>query len=186
MMAADVLAANRLLKAAAAPRSAPTAVPTAPTFAMAARFAGTAVLTAPAKLRAPVVATLAATDAEVGLAPAVILSSWPSVSFTGPSALAIPTDANSAAAARPHQTHRPRRSRDPLARPVGCRFAPIPVSGCFSGRREPRPETTPRLAYRVLAPPGLALIAIQALRKLRLRRRVGPRVARTRRQPTQL
>src|ERR1700730_1399079 len=37
-----------------------------------------------------------------------------------------------------------------------------------------------------LAPPGLALIAIQALRKLRLRRRVSPRVARTRRQPTQL
>src|SRR5712672_1358519 len=98
-MAADVLAASRLLKAPAAPRSAPTARPTALGFAMAARFAATAVLTAPAKLRAPVVATLAAKDAEVGLAPAVILSSWPSVSFTGPSALAIPTDANSAAAA---------------------------------------------------------------------------------------
>src|SRR5258705_9408398 len=99
MMAADVLAATRLLKAAAAPRSAATAVPTALGDAVAARFAATAVLTAPAKLRAPVVATLAARDAEVGLAPAVILSSWPSVSFTGPSALAIPTDANSAAAA---------------------------------------------------------------------------------------
>src|SRR6266403_5974536 len=46
--------------------------------------------------------------------------------------------------------------------------------------------TTPRLACRVLAPPGLALIAIQELRKRRLRRRVGRRVARTRGQPTQL
>src|ERR1700751_5411593 len=41
-------------------------------------------------------------------------------------------------------------------------------------------------AHRVLAPPGLALIAIQVLRKLRLRRRIGLRVARTRGQPTQL
>jgi len=60
MTAADVLATTRLLKAAAAPRSAPTAAPTALGDAMAARFAATAVLTAPAKLRAPVVATLAA------------------------------------------------------------------------------------------------------------------------------
>src|ERR1700745_809527 len=42
------------------------------------------------------------------------------------------------------------------------------------------------LACRVLAPPGVALIAIQVLRKLRLRRRIGLRVARTRCQPTQL
>src|ERR1700732_4230321 len=34
--------------------------------------------------------------------------------------------------------------------------------------------------------PGLALIAIQELRKLCLRRRIGPRVARARRQPAQL
>ena len=47
-------------------------------------------------------------------------------------------------------------------------------------------ETTPRIAYRVLAPAGLALIAIQQLRKRRLRRRIGLRVARARRQPTQL
>src|SRR5438132_11104987 len=87
---------------------------------------------------------------------------------------------------RPHQTHRPRRSRDPLARPAGCRFAPTPGSGSSSGRCEPRPETIPRLAYRVFASPGLALIAIQELRKRRLRRRIGLRVARTRRQPAQL
>jgi hypothetical protein len=31
---------------------------------------------------------------------------------------------------------------------VNCRFAPTPGSGCFSDRCEPRPETTPRLAYR--------------------------------------
>src|SRR6202040_1234357 len=42
------------------------------------------------------------------------------------------------------------------------------------------------LACRVLAPPGLALIAIQALRKRRWRRRIGLRVARPRCQPTQL
>src|SRR6185312_15767052 len=58
--------------------------------------------------------------------------------------------------------------------------------GCSSGRCEPRPGTTPRLAYRVAAPPGLALIAIQQLPKRRLRRRIGLRVARARRQPTQL
>src|SRR5712664_673448 len=87
---------------------------------------------------------------------------------------------------RPHQTHRPRRSRGPWVPPAGCRFAPTPGSGCSSGRCEPRPETIPRLAYRALAPPGLALIAIQQLRKRRLRRRVGLRVARARRQPTQL
>ena len=87
---------------------------------------------------------------------------------------------------RPHQTHRPRRSRDPLAPPAGCRFAPTLGSGCFSDRCEPRPETTPRLACRVLAPPGLALIAIQELRKLRLHCRVGLRAAETRDQPTQL
>src|SRR6202008_4619714 len=61
-----------------------------------------------------------------------------------------------------------------------------PGSGCSSGRCAPRPETIPRLAHRVLAPPGLALIAIPVLRKLRLRRRIGLRVARTRGQPTQL
>src|SRR5207248_10067696 len=44
----------------------------------------------------------------------------------------------------------------------------------------------PRLAHRVVVPPGLALIAIQELPKLRLRRRIGLRVARTRGQPTQL
>src|ERR1700680_4894672 len=48
------------------------------------------------------------------------------------------------------------------------------------------PGTIPRLAYRALAPPGLALIAIQQLRKLCLRRRIGLRVARARRQPAQL
>src|ERR1700751_857044 len=82
--------------------------------------------------------------------------------------------------------HRPRRSRGPLVPLAGCRFAPTPGSGCSSGRCAPRPETIPRLAHRVLAPPGLALIAIQVLRKLRLRRRIGLRVARTRGQPTQL
>ena len=41
-------------------------------------------------------------------------------------------------------------------------------------------------AARLLAPPGLVLIAIQVLRKRRLRRRIGLRVARTRCQPTQL
>src|SRR6266851_3123926 len=87
---------------------------------------------------------------------------------------------------RPHQTHRPRRSRGPSVLPAGCRFAPTPGSDCSSDRCAPRPETTPRLACRVLALPGLALIAIQALRKLRLRRRIGLRVARTRCQPTQL
>src|SRR5277367_3326812 len=87
---------------------------------------------------------------------------------------------------RPHQTHRPRQSRDPSVPPAGCRFAPTPGSGCFSGRCEPHPETIPRLAHRVVVPPGLALIAIQELRKRRLRRRIGLRVARTRRQPTQL
>src|SRR6267143_1957499 len=87
---------------------------------------------------------------------------------------------------RPHQTHRPRRSRGPSVLPAGCRFAPTPGSDCSSDRCEPRPETTPRLACRVLAPPGLALIAIQALRKLRLRRRIGLRVARPWCQPTQL
>jgi hypothetical protein len=71
-------------------------------------------------------------------------------------------------------------------RPAGCRVAPILGSGCSSERSEPRPETMPRLARRVLAPPGLALIAIQPLRKLRLRRRSGLGVARTRRQPAQL
>src|ERR1700686_1596547 len=70
--------------------------------------------------------------------------------------------------------------------PVRCRFAPPLGSGCSFGRCEPRPETTPRLAYRVLALLGLALIAIQQLRKRRLRRRIGLRMARTRRQPTQL
>src|SRR6202008_1828912 len=87
---------------------------------------------------------------------------------------------------RPHQTHRPRRSRGPWVRPAGCRFAPTPGSDCSSDRCAPRPETTARLAHRVLAPPGLALIAIPALRKLRLRRRIGLRVARTWGQPTQL
>ena len=38
----------------------------------------------------------------------------------------------------------------------------------------------------LVAPPGLALIAIQQLREPRLRRRIGLRVARTRGQPTQL
>src|SRR5438270_1536646 len=82
--------------------------------------------------------------------------------------------------------NRPRRSRDLLAPPAGCRFAPTPGSGCSSGQCEPRPETIPRLAHRALASPGLALIAIQELRKLCLRRRIGPRVARARRQPAQL
>src|SRR4029077_10340902 len=63
---------------------------------------------------------------------------------------------------------------------------PTPGSDCSSGRCAPRPETTPRLASRVLALPGLVLIAIPALRKGRLRRRIGLRVARTRGQPTQL
>src|SRR3984893_7016817 len=82
--------------------------------------------------------------------------------------------------------NRPRRSRDLLAPPAGCRFAPTPGSSCSSGQCEPRPETIPRLAYRALAPPGLALIAIQQFRNLRLRRRIGLRVARARRQPAQL
>src|SRR6478672_8317802 len=69
---------------------------------------------------------------------------------------------------------------------VGCRFAPTPGSDCSSDRCAPRPETIPRLACRVLAPPGLALIAIPALRKLLLRRRIGLRMARTRHQPAQL
>src|SRR5437868_15309312 len=47
------------------------------------------------------------------------------------------------------------------------------------------PGTTPRLAHRVVAPSGLALITILELRKLRLRRRIGLRVARARGQPTQ-
>src|SRR4029077_13561836 len=87
---------------------------------------------------------------------------------------------------RPHQTHRPRRSRGPSVPPAGCRFAPTLGSDCSSDRCAPRPETTPRLACRVLAPPGLVLIAVQVLRKLRLRRRIGLRVARTRCQTTQL
>src|SRR5271170_1357460 len=87
---------------------------------------------------------------------------------------------------RPHQTHRPRQSRGPLVPPAGCRFAPTPGSGCFSGRCEPHPGTIPRLAHRVVMTLGLALIAIPELRKLRLRRRIGPRMARTRRQPSQL
>src|SRR5215471_16115567 len=40
-------------------------------------------------------------------------------------------------------------------------------------------------SHRVAAPPGLALIAIQQLRKLRWRHRISLRVAWTRRQPTQ-
>ena len=59
-------------------------------------------------------------------------------------------------------------------------------SGCSSGRCEPRPETTPQLACRVLALRGLVLIAIRELRKRRLHCRVGLRVAGTRDQPTQL
>src|SRR5246127_4725448 len=86
----------------------------------------------------------------------------------------------------PHQTHRPGRSRGPSVPSAGCRLAPTAGSECSSDRCAPRPETTPRLACRVLAPPGLALIAIPELRKLRLRRRIGLRVARTRCQPTQL
>jgi hypothetical protein len=70
--AAAVLVASRLLEAAAAPRSAATAVPTARGFTPAVRFAATAVLIAPAKLRAPAVATPAA---KAGLPPAVTLSS---------------------------------------------------------------------------------------------------------------
>src|ERR1700731_836669 len=85
------------------------------------------------------------------------------------SAAALPCDG------RPHQTNRPRRSRDLLAPPAGCRFAPTPGSSCSSGQCEPRPETIPRLAHRALALPGLAVIAIQELRKLCLRRRIGPR-----------
>src|SRR5436190_2832203 len=91
----------------------------------------------------------------------------------------------SAAALPSDQTHRPRQSRGPWVPPAGCRFAPTPGSGCSSDRCEPRPGTTPRLAHRVVAPSGLALIAILELRKLRLRRRIGLRVARTRGQPTQ-
>src|SRR5271167_4022894 len=87
---------------------------------------------------------------------------------------------------RPHQTHRPRQSRGPLVPPAGCRFAPTPGSGCFSGRCEPHPGTIPRLVHRVVVPPGLALIAIPELRKRRLRRRIGLRMARPRRQPPQL
>src|SRR6516165_11733559 len=87
---------------------------------------------------------------------------------------------------RPHQTDRPRRTRDPSVLPAGCRLAPTSGSGCSSDRRAPRPETTPQLACRVLAPPGLALIAIQPLRKLGLPPRIGLRVARTRGQPTQI
>ena len=90
------------------------------------------------------------------------------------------------ATGRPHQTGRPRQSRDPWLLPPGCRLAPTPGSECSSDRSAPRPETTPRLACRVLAPPGLALIAIQVLRKLRLAPRIGLRVARPRGQPTQL
>jgi len=55
-----------------------------------------------------------------------------------------------------------------------------------SGQCEPHPETRPRLAHRALASPRLALIAIQELRKLCRRRRIGLRVARARRQPAQL
>src|SRR5690349_6898559 len=87
---------------------------------------------------------------------------------------------------RPHQTHRPRQSRDPSVPPAGCRFAPTPGSGCFSGRCEPHPGTIPRLVHRAVVRPGLALIALPELRKLRLRRRIGLRVARPRGQPTQL
>src|SRR5271163_1847210 len=87
---------------------------------------------------------------------------------------------------RPHQTHRPRQSRGPSVPPAGCRFAPTLGSGCFSGRCAPRPETIPRLVHRAVVPPGLALIAIPELRKRRLRRRIGLRVARPRRQPAQL
>jgi oligopeptide/dipeptide ABC transporter ATP-binding protein len=58
----------------------------------------------------------------------------------------------------------------PINPPAGCRFAPTPGSGCSSGLCEPRPETTPRLACRAPAPPGLALIAIQVLRKRRVAR----------------
>src|SRR5580700_11256331 len=96
------------------------------------------------------------------------------------SAAALPCDGQTA------PNNRPRRSRDLLAPPADCRFAPIPGSSCSSGQCEPRPETRPRLAHRALASPGLALIVIQELRKLCLRRRIGPRVARARRQPTQL
>src|SRR5215831_9587903 len=96
------------------------------------------------------------------------------------SAAALPCDWHTA------QTHRPTRSRGPWGLSVGCRFAPTPGSECSSDRCAPRPETTPRLACRVLVLPGLALIAIPVLRKRRLRRRIGLRVARTRCQPTQL
>jgi len=41
--------------------------------------------------------------------------------------------------------------------PAGCRFAPTPGSGCFSGRCEPHPGTIPRLAHRAAVRPGLAL-----------------------------
>src|SRR5262249_18476766 len=96
------------------------------------------------------------------------------------SAAVLPCDWHTA------QTHRPTRSPGPWVLSVACRFAPTPGSEYSSDRCAPRPETTPRLAYRALAPPGLALIAIQALRKRRLRRRIGLRVARPRGQPTQL
>src|SRR5580704_14147909 len=96
------------------------------------------------------------------------------------SAAALPCDGQTA------PNNRPRRSRDLLAPPAGCRFAPTPGSGCSSGQCEPRPETRPRLAHRALASPGLALIAIQQLRKLCLRQRIDLRVARARRQPAQL
>src|SRR5580693_9777451 len=96
------------------------------------------------------------------------------------SAAALPCDGQTA------PNNRPRRSRDLLAPPADCRFAPIPGSSCSSGRCEPRPGTISRLAHRVVALPGLALIAIQQLRKLRLRCHVGLRVARPRHQPAQL
>ena len=51
---------------------------------------------------------------------------------------------------RPHQTHRPRRSRGPSARRVGCRFAPTPGLGCFPGRCEPRPYMRVRLSTTFL------------------------------------
>src|SRR6516225_2673811 len=115
---------------------------------------------------------------QIGMISAAALPSTGAISRELPTARTV--------GGRPHQTHRPRQSRGPLLPPAGCRFAPTPGSECFSDRCAPRPETTPRLACRVPAPPGLALIAIQVLRKLGLRGRVGLWVASTRCQPTQL
>ena len=56
-----------------------------------------------------------------------------------------------------------------------CWFAPTPGSSCLLADASLVLKPYLELAHRVLAPPGLALIAIQQLRKCCLRGRIGLR-----------